>query len=90
MKRLQFNVGNINKISKCQKLHIGGNASECIKLFGRNMKIDHTEEILYLGDLIHGSGSNMPNIQSQISRGKRIINDIFYILENACFGYHFF
>ena len=57
MKRLNLNVGNANKTSKCQRLHIGKTkkASNCIPLYARNKILDHAIEITYLGDLVHGS-----------------------------------
>ena len=56
----------------------------------RNKPLDHAEEIVYLGDIVNGSGSKMSNISSRVARGKGLIADIFNILENICFGPHFF
>ena len=90
MKRLNFNVGNANKKSKCQRLHIGKKASNCIPLYARNKIMDHATEITYLGDLVHGSGINLGNIVNRVSKAKGITIQIFNILDHLCLGPHHF
>ena len=90
MKRLKFNVGSHNKKNKCQKLHIGKDNTKCTILYVRDKPIDHVNEIVYIGDIVHGSGSNMSNIRNRVLKGKGITNQIFNILENVCFGSHYF
>ena len=56
----------------------------------RNKPLDNVNEISYLGDLVNGKGENMSNIKNRVTRGKSIISEIFNILENICYGPHFF
>ena len=60
-KRLNFNVGNDTKKSKCEKLHIGKDTSKCLNLTVRNKEIATVEETKYLGDLVNGKGMNINN-----------------------------
>ena len=52
--------------------------------------MNHVEEVLYLGDIVNGSQNNMSNIKDRVSKGVGIINNIFYILENVCYGSSYF
>ena len=90
MKRLKFNVGTERKKSKCQKLHVGKDASNCIPLHVNKKQMDEVHEISYLGDLVNGFGSNMSNIKNRVSKSRNTIMNIFSILENMCFGPHYF
>lgn len=47
-------------------------------------------EDTYLGDILSSDGKNSKNIQNRISKGVGVINQIFNLLENICFGPHFF
>jgi hypothetical protein len=90
MKRLNFNVGNENKKSKCHRLHVGRARNECINLTVRNKDISNVHETKYLGDLVSGSAKNMNNIIDRVAKGKGIINEIFNILDILSFGPHYF
>ena len=90
MKCLLFNVVDSQKRDKCQKLHIGKDHTNCIPVFARDKALDNVKEIVYLGDIVEGSGKHTNNILNRVSRGKRIVNDIFSILENLYLGPHFF
>ena len=90
LKKLRFHVPDIKGKTKCHKLHIGRNHQSCptLKVHGTIMP-DVTEET-YLGDILSSDGKNSKNIQNRISKGLGVINQIFNLLDNICFGPHFF
>ena len=47
-------------------------------------------EDTYLGDILSSDGKNTKNVKNRISKGLGIINQIFSLLENICFGPHYF
>ena len=61
LKRLNLNVGNENKKSKCQTVQIGkkGKNEICPELSANGKLLDQVDEITYLGDLIHSSGKKL-------------------------------
>ena len=75
---------DIEKLSlsktKCHKIHIGKQKSECpvLKVDGDKMH-DSIQEV-YLGDIIHRSKKNKPNIERRKAKGYGIINEILVIV----------
>ena len=90
MKRLNFNVGSEQKKSKCVKLHVGSKFIFCPNLKANGKNLEHTNEITYLGNILCGNASNGKNIKNRVSKGIGYISQIFTILDNVCFGEHFF
>ena len=92
LKRLNFNVGEDNRKSKCLKMHVGRNktTNNCIPLSIRGKPMETVSELVYLGDIVTNCGRNMTNIKSRVSKGIGIIGQIFTILESVTFGSHFF
>ena len=43
-----------------------------------------------MGDTVAGNGKNGSNIKNRVSKGIGYISEIFTILENVCFGSHYF
>ena len=90
MEKMHLNVRSLRKKTKCKSLHEGKKKTNCSLLFARGRELENVEEILYLGDLVNGKGDNINNIKSRVAKGKSIIFEIFNILDNICFGPHYF
>ena len=90
MKRLNFNVGNSTKKSKCKNLHVGKLITDCCKLEARDRPLEQVSEVDYLGDIITSDAKNNKNVKNRVSKGMGIIADIFNILETICFGPNYF
>ena len=90
---------NIGKEKECQSLFIESWMEENTYVDGKvvlndihegKTSINTTDEQLYLGEILASNGSNEKNIQAKIAKGKGVINEIIFILNNAHFGsYHF-
>ena len=87
---MKFNTGSETKKSKCQTMIIGKTLDRSIELKANKRKLEDVTEILYLCDIVCQSGNNKKNIKSLIQKGQGIINNIFMILDNICFGSSFF
>ena len=90
MKRVNFNVGDKEKKSKCEQMHVGKKTDSCPSLQIDGNSLEIVSKISYLGDVVSNNGKNVSNIKERISRGIGIINNIFSILENMNFGKHYF
>ena len=73
MKRMNFNVGDLKKQSKCQKMHIGKKKQECYSLKARNKIMQDVSEISYLGDTVSNDARNTKYIKCRKSKGVGII-----------------
>ena len=61
-----------------------------VDTFNGDHKIEESEEEKYLGDLVASDGSNSKNIKARKGRGFGIINQIASMLDEICFGPHYF
>ena len=90
MKKLRFHTPDERGKSKCHKMHVGWDKSECQVLKVHGTEMQQVTEDTYLGDVISCDGKNTKNIQSRISKGLGIITQIMNLLEMVNFGGHFF
>ena len=90
MKKLRFHTADKNGISKCVKMHIGKQNTCCPTLKVHGIDMPEVTEELYLGDLLSSDGKNTKNVRNRVSKGLGIVSQIFNILENTCFGPHYF
>ena len=66
--------------TKCHKLHIGKQNSECPALKVDGEKMNDSDQEVYLGDVIHKNNKNKPNVDRRKARGYGIINEILVIV----------
>ena len=52
--------------------------------------METVEKEKYLGDIISNDGKNTKNIAARTNRGTGVVNQIISILEDICFGKHYF
>ena len=78
----KWKVEGINKEGNNQSSL--GDVHDCMHL------IKDSKQEKYLGDLIDDSGKNDANIDARVKKGLGIIKQINAILEDMCFGKHFF
>ena len=71
-------------------MHIGRKSSNCPTLYANGKVLENVDELSYLGDTVAGNGRNGSNIKSRVSKGIGYISEIFNILDNVCFGSHYF
>ena len=103
IKKLQFgetkcNLMHIGKeTSYCPDLYIDNwkvkektEFEAKVDTFNGDHKIEESEEEKYLGDLVASDGSNSKNIKARKGRGFGIINQIASMLDEICFGPHYF
>ena len=90
MKKLRFHTADKNGKSKCVKMHIGKPNIFCPTLKVHGSIMPEVTEELYLGDMISSDGKNTKNVRNRVSKGLGIVSQIFNILENTCFGPHYF
>ena len=94
MKRLEFNK------SKCVKLHIckddrnrctesNARNAKCAFLDVQNSEMRMSGDEKYIGDVISANGSNDANISRRRSIGIGALSQIFSILNEISFGYHY-
>ena len=72
--------------TKCFKMHVGKNVSNCPKLSINNEEMKTSSSEKYLGDVISSSGKIDANVQMRHDKGLGIINYIMSILEEISFG----
>ena len=86
MKKLTFHTSTLSSASKCQKMHVGKNRSNCpnLKVHGNDMS--EVSEITYLGDVVSADGRNFKNIQERSKKGMGIICQVIKILKTVFFG----
>ena len=91
LKKLNFNVGKGKQKSKCQQMHVGTkNGLSCPSLVVRGKPMECVTELTYLGSIVTSCGTNITNIRNRVSKGIRIIGEIFTILESVSLGNYFF
>ena len=90
LKKLQFHVPDSKGKTKCHKLHIGKNRGMCPTLKVHGTIMPEVTEDTYLGDILSSDGKNTKNVKNRISKGLGTMNQIFSLLENICFGPHYF
>ena len=59
-------------------------------IYDGDHEIEDSYEEKYLGDVISKSGKNAKNIEARAKKGLGIMKQILSILEELCFGKHFF
>ena len=75
--------------TKCFKMHVGKNVSNCPKLSINNEEMKTSSSEKYLGDVISSSGKIDANVQMRHDKGLGIINSIMSILKEISFGQFF-
>ena len=90
MKKLRFHTADKNGKSKCVKMHIGKHNDFCPTLKVHGTIMPEVTEEMYLGDLLSADGKNTKNVKNRVSKGIGIVSQIVDLLENTCFGPHYF
>ena len=70
MKKLRFHVPDDTGKTKCHKTHIGKAKNTCPNLYVHGTEMVCVQVDTYLGDIISSDGSNKPNIDSRVVKGK--------------------
>ena len=72
--------------SKCHNIHMGMNKSTCRSMKVHDSIMAESKSEKYLGDIVHSSGGNKPNVAKRLSRGWGRINEILAIVQEAPLG----
>ena len=72
---------------KCNNIHIGKQNVECPALTVNGTKMKNSRQETYLGDIIHNSASNKPNIEKRKAKGYGIISEILAIVNEVPLGH---
>ena len=72
--------------SKCHNIHMGMNKSICRSMKVHDSIMAESKSEKYLGDIVHSSGGNKPNVAKRLSRGWGRINEILAIVQEAPLG----
>ena len=73
--------------SKCHNIHIGKQNSKCPALKVNGKEVENSEQDIYLGDVVHKSTKNEPNIDRRKTKGFGIINEIIAITNEIPMAY---
>ena len=76
------------KVKNIKQMDISKSTLEDI--YDGDHEIEDSYEEKYLGDVISKSGKNAKNIEARAKKGLGIMKQILSILEELCFGKHFF
>ena len=90
LKKLKFHTPDDKGKSKCNVMHVGPKSVICpqLQVHGTTMKnISHDR---YLGDIVSADGRNDQNINSRVSKGLGLVNQVMNMLEKVTFGSHYF
>ena len=90
LKKLKFHRPDKDGKTKCHVIHVGPKNPLCPQLQVHGTPMKKVTEDTYLGDIISEDGKHTKTLQSRISRGLGIINQIMNVLKNVSFGKHFF
>ena len=90
MKKLKFHTVGSDGKSKCHKIHVGKKNQFCPKLLVHGTPMPEVPRDIYLGDVISGDGSNKPNIESRVSKGRGLITQILCMVGKISLGKHYF
>ena len=90
LKKLKFHTTDKKGRSKCNKLHIGKKDDFCPKLFIHGEKMGTSKAEMYLGDILSADGSNKPNIENRLAKGRGKIAEIMGMIEKISLGKHYF
>ena len=76
---------------KCFNLHAGKNNKHlCPSLSVHGSKMLKSDKQKYLGDILTTTGTINENILDRCNKGKGKVNEILTILQEVCFGPHYF
>ena len=103
-RKLQFHEDkchrlHIGKEKDCTKIFIDrwitnkevtGNQIHLKDVYDKPIEIDTVKSNIYLGEVLSNDASIDENIKEKINKGRAIVKDIIYILENSCFGHFYF
>ena len=73
---------------KCHKIHVGKHHRECSELYVHGDVMSESKSEKYLGDIVHSSGSNKPNLANRLSRAWGKVSEILAIVKEAPLGHH--
>ena len=72
--------------NKCVKVHIGNKCAECDNLYVHDEVMKESQQVKYLGDIIHSDGRPRATIVERINRGWAICGQIFGLLKDIPIG----
>ena len=90
MKKLRFHTPGSDGKTKCHKIHVGRRNRFCPTLLVHGTVMPEVPREKYLGDIISGDGSNRPNIENRVSKGRGLIAQILSMINKISLGKHYF
>ena len=68
--------------NKCTKIHVGKKCDQGMKLYVHQEDLEDSQEVKYLGDILHESGKSKATISKRVNRGYAIVAQIFALLKD--------
>ena len=71
---------------KCTRIHVGKKCNECEKLYVHQEVMVDSDEVKYLGDILHKNGKIKATVARRINQGYARVGQIFSLLKDLPLG----
>ena len=71
---------------KCTRIHVGKKCNQCEKLYVHQQEMEDSDEVKYLGDILHKNGKIKATIAKRINQGYARVGQIFALLKDLPLG----